>query len=175
MAQPSSDELLSTTDERAMLEGFLDEYRAVIVAKVRGVSEQDAQRRLVPSMTTLAGLVKHLRWVEQSWFQRGIAQRPAADVPVPPYTDDDPDGDFRVEPGETVEQLIADYERECARSRTAGAGRALTDLVPHPRHGDITVRWIYVHMIEETARHAGHADILRELIDGSTGDGDLPS
>jgi hypothetical protein len=69
----------------------------------------------------------------------------------------------------TVAQLLADYAAECARSRDVCARFALDDEVPHPRLGRVSLRWIYVHMIEETARHAGHADILRELADGSTG------
>jgi hypothetical protein len=68
-----------------------------------------------------------------------------------------------------LEQLVAAYERACAESRAAAAGHGFDDTVPHPRMSQVSLRWIYVHMIEETARHAGHADILRELTDGSTG------
>lgn len=163
-------ERIATEDERTTLEAFLDHYRQVIVAKVSGVSEEDARRRLVSSETTLGGIVKHLRWVELSWFQRRMAARPDADLPAMPWTDEDPDADFRMEPSETVEQLIADYQAECGASRAVAARYELDDSQPHPRLGRVSLRWIYVHMIEETARHAGHADILREQIDGSTGD-----
>jgi hypothetical protein len=66
--------------------------------------------------------------------------------------------------------LVARYDEQCARSREIAAKKQLDDIVPHPELGEVTMRWIVVHMIEETARHAGHADILREQIDGSTGD-----
>jgi hypothetical protein len=83
---------------------------------------------------------------------------------------EDPESDFRVGPDETVEILIARYDEQIARSREIAARKQLDDVVPHPGLGEVTVRWIVVHMIEETARHAGHADILREQIDGTTGD-----
>ncbi|MQA08573.1 MAG: DUF664 domain-containing protein [Pseudonocardiaceae bacterium] len=156
-------------DERTTLDAFLDSYREVIKKKARGISEDDARRRLVPSATTIGGIVKHLRWVEMGWFQRVLAQTPSDELPPLPYTDDDPDGDFRMEPGETLDGLIADYDQECERSRNRAAGYALDHVVPHRRHGQVSLRWIVVHMIEETARHAGHVDILREQIDGSTG------
>src|SRR5512133_663576 len=165
---PDSTELVRTADERTMLEAFLDYYREAVVRKVRGLSEQDARRRLVGSATTPGGIVKHLRWVELNWFQRVLAGRPAADLPAPPWTDEDPDADFRLEPDETLEQIIAEYERECARSRDTASALSLEDTGQHRRLGTVSLRWVYVHMIEETARHAGHADILRELIDGST-------
>lgn len=169
-AEPPLDaaEQLATGGERAMLEAFLGLYRETAARKLRGVSEDNARRRLVPSMTTLGGIVKHLRWVEHSWFQRVLAGRPAEELPTPPWTDEDPDADFRMGPGETVEGLIAAYEEQCALSRQAATDRELDDSMPHPRLGGVSLRWIYVHMIEETARHAGHADILREQIDGTT-------
>jgi hypothetical protein len=163
-------ERVSTADERVILETFLDLYRDIVKRKVRGVSEEDAARRLVPSATTLAGIVKHLRWVELNWFQRVLAGRAEEEMPPPPWTDEDPDADFRLEPGETVEQVIADYDAECERSRAVAASHSLDGLGSHRRMGPTSLRWIYVHMIEETARHAGHADILREQLDGATGD-----
>jgi hypothetical protein len=171
IGEPQDDgERVSAAGERVILETFLDMYRDIVKAKVRGLSEEDAVRRLVPSATTLAGIVKHLRWVELNWFQRVLAGRPEEDFPPPPWTDEDPDGDFWLEPGETVEQVIADYDAECERSRATAARHSLDDLGTHRRMGATSLRWIYVHMIEETARHAGHADILREQIDGTTGD-----
>jgi hypothetical protein len=163
-------ERVATADEREVLETFLDMYREIVKRKVAGVSEQDAVRRLVPSATTLIGIVKHLRWVELNWFQRVLSGRPAEDLPPVPWSDEDPDGDFQLAPGETVEQIVAEYDQECARSRAAAAGRSLDDTGTHRRMGPVSLRWIYIHMIEETARHAGHADILREQIDGTTGD-----
>lgn len=163
------DELVAAGGEREILEAFLDYYRGAVVAKVRGVSEVDARRRIVPSATTLGGIPKHLRWVEMSWFQRRFAGRPDSELPIKPGSAADPDADFRLDSGETVEQVVADYLAECDRSRAAAAGHDLDEPVPHHRLGRVSLRWIYVHMIEETARHAGHADILRELIDDTTG------
>jgi len=138
------DELVASAGERAVLETFLDLYRDAIIRKVRGVSDEAARLRLVGSATTLGGIVKHLHWVELEWFQRVLARR-------------------------SVERLLAGYEAACATSRATAAAHALDDVAPHFRMGEVSLRWIYVHMIEETARHAGHADILRELIDGTTG------
>ena len=121
--------------ERAVLETFLDLYRDAVVGKVRGVSEEDARHRLVGSATTLGGIVKHLRWVELEWFQRVLARRPAEELPPVPGSGTDPDAEFRLEPGDTVERLLAEYEA-CAASR---------------------------------ATAAGHADTLREQLDGTTG------
>ena len=163
------DELVATAGERAVLETFLDLYRDAIVRKLRGLSDDDARRRLVGSATTLGGIVKHLHWVELEWFQRVLARRPAEDLPPVPGADVDPNAGFRLGPGDTVERLLAEYEQACAWSRATAATFALDDAAPHPRMGEVSLRWIYVHMIEETARHAGHADILREQIDGTTG------
>lgn len=160
---------LSGLGERETLEGMLDAYRAEVVRKVAGVTEDDARRRLVPSMTTLGGIVKHLRWVEIRWFQQRFAQLPAGQLPDPPSADD-PDAEFRLDPSETVAGVIEQYEQACTCSREIAADRSLDDTVPHHALGQLSLRWIFVHMIEETARHAGHADILRELTDGAVGD-----
>jgi uncharacterized damage-inducible protein DinB len=149
-----------------VLEAFLDFYRGVVVRKVSGISEEDARRPLVPSMTTLAGLVKHLIGVERGWFERRLARRPAdAIIGILGGGDDS----WVVTADETVDVLIAEYEQTCEQSRLTAAQFDLDDVVPHPRLGQVSLRWIYVHMIEETARHAGHADILREQTDGATG------
>lgn len=164
-----SAELAASAGERETFEAFLDLYRQTVTRKVRGVSGEGARRRLVPSMTTLGGIVKHLRWVEEAWFQRVLAGIPAAELPPVPWTDEDPDADFRMERDETVDGLVAAYEEQCALSHQVAAERELDYAVPHRRLGKVTLRWVYVHMIEETARHAGHADILREQLDGSIG------
>ncbi|HEX2050516.1 MAG TPA: DinB family protein [Actinomycetota bacterium] len=166
---PDARDGVAVADERATYDAFLDFFRDAIVRKVRDVSEDDARRRLVPSATTLAGIVKHLARVETSWFHHRLAQIPREELPLLRLLDE-PDADFAVGPEETVEGLLALYDEQCARSRELAARYELDHVVPHPHHGRVSLRWIYVHMIEETARHAGHADILRELIDGSTGD-----
>ncbi|MBX6382239.1 MAG: DinB family protein [Microbispora sp.] len=155
----------ATGDERQVLEAFLDFLRAMVVRKARGLSEEDVRRRHVPSATTLAGLIKHLTVVERNWFARVLAQDPT----VPPPSEEDAASSFAVGDDETIEALIAAYEQACAESRRIAAGFPLDHEVPHEQIPALSLRWIYVHMIEETARHAGHADILRELTDGATG------
>jgi uncharacterized damage-inducible protein DinB len=154
------DELVSTGSEREVLAAFLDLYRRIVMRKLAGLSDEDARRRLVPSATTLLGVVKHLAGVEREWFGQVLGQRPL--VPVP--------GDgFSLEPDDTVAGVLADYQAACEESRAAAAEHELDYTVPHDRLGSVSLRWILVHMVEETARHAGHADILREQTDGSTG------
>ena len=153
--------------ERATLEAFLDHQREEVAATVRDLSDDDARSRLVPSATTLAGLLKHLTRVEASWFQRRLDRVPADELPPLRWLADGPDGDFVVDPDDSVASLIAAYEAQCADSRATAARYHLDDVVPHPSLGEVSLRWIYVHMIEETARHAGHADILREQLDAA--------
>ena len=147
--------------EREVLEAFLDFQRAAVRRKTAGLSEQQARRRLVPSATTIAGLLKHLAVVEHNWFERILARQPSQ---LP-----DPDATFALGEDETVGDVLATYDAACARSREIAANFALDHKVPQQDLGQVSLRWIYAHMIEETARHAGHADILRELTDGSTG------
>ncbi|MEV4465812.1 DinB family protein [Micromonospora echinofusca] len=158
--------LARTGDERAVLESFLDFHRGVVLRKLRGLSDADAARRLVPSATTVAGLVRHLTLVERNWFPCLLAPGPG-DVYL--TTEEDALASFTLTDDDTVERLAAAYEQACARSREVAARFGLDHVVPHPQLGEVSLRWILVHMIEETARHAGHADILRELTDGATG------
>jgi uncharacterized damage-inducible protein DinB len=153
------DELVSTAGEREMLETFLDLYRTVVTRKLSGVDDEQARQRLVPSPTTLTGIAKHLAAVEREWFQITLAQQP-------PHPSGD---DWSIGPDEKIAELLAEYERACEESRRTAARFGLDDRVPHRRMGQVSLRWIYVHMIEETARHAGHADILREQTDGAVG------
>ncbi|MGH3436652.1 MAG: DinB family protein [Sciscionella sp.] len=152
----------AAADERSTLEVFLEYYRDAVIRKVSGISEDGARRRLVPSATTLGGLIKHLRLVEKRWFSLALV---GAAIPK-----EHPDAEFQPTPEDTVDGLIADYQRQCAESRRIAARYALTDTGSHPELNAVSLRWIYVHLIEETARHAGHADILREQIDGTVGE-----
>jgi uncharacterized protein DUF664 len=113
----------------------------------------------------VAGLVSHLRWVEQSWFENVMLGGPD----LGPWTEDDPDRDFKV-PGVPLTRLLEEYERQCERSREIAAALELdTEAAIERKRGRVTLRWLLVHMIEETARHNGHLDLLREMHDGSTG------
>jgi hypothetical protein len=155
-----------TGSEKETLVGFLDSNRAVMVWKLDGVSEEDARRPIVESGTSLLGLVKHLAWVERWWFDHNVAGN---DVDFP-WSDDDPDADFRIEDDESIADIVALYESAVADSNAIVEGTDLDDLAELSAGGESrSLRWVVGHMIEETARHAGHADIVRELIDGETG------
>jgi uncharacterized damage-inducible protein DinB len=154
--------------EKPTLVAFLDFQREQVIAKVEDLDREAATRQLVPSMTTLASLVKHLTDVERWWFRIVLTGEDVAMI----STRDDPDADWRVEPEDTVAGLVAAYRAEIERANAIVADADLDDLAVRETRGDhVSLRWIMVHMIEETARHAGHADILREQIDGATGVG----
>ena len=155
---------MSTSGERQVLEAFLDLYRDILRRKLTGLSDRQIRQRHVPSQTTLGGLVKHLAAVEREWFQVVLAGRSAEELGAPL-----PDDGWTLASDDTAETLLAGYERACAASRQVASRFSLDDRVSHPRMGQVSLRWIYVHMIEESARHVGHADILREQTDGATG------
>ena len=159
-------------EEREQLTQFLDWQRATILMKADGLDRQQMNLTAASSALTMAGLLKHLAVVEDGWFGRVVlGERPAEW-----YRDvvDDPDWDFRTAADDDPAELVALYGEVCERSREAVASIAslddLTAEVPW-RNGTrrFNVRWVLLHMIVETARHAGHADLLREAIDGATG------
>ena len=140
--------------------------------KLEGVSDEDLRKAMVPSGTSLLGMMKHLAYVERWWFQQIFAGRDDCEYP---WTDDDPDADFRIEPDETTQQIFDLYNAECEVNRHIVAPARLDEMAkgkkkPNDPRPGFSLRWILVHMIEETARHNGHADILREQIDGATGE-----
>lgn len=148
-----------------MLLSFLDHYRSVMVRKVEGVDDKGLRMSPVDSETCLGGLIKHLAYVERRWFQDRWAGR---EVEYP-GSDGDRSAEFRVDAQDTADDLIQLYRGECEISRQVVAGTSLDDTV-QSRRGEMSMRWILIHMLEETARHAGHADLIREMIDGSVGD-----
>jgi hypothetical protein len=158
-----------------MLTAFLDFHRATLLWKIEGLEKNQIGLAAVPtSELTLAGLVKHLALVEDSWFQKVFLGQP---LPAPwsnaPW-DDDPDWEFHSAPADEPRDLIELYLTAIGRSRAVIAAAPSLDQVsvePGQREGrPFSLRWILLHMIEETARHAGHADLLREAIDGQTGE-----
>lgn len=156
------------TNELNGLNAWLDFHRSTLLMKLDGLDDEQLRRAMVPSGLSLLGLVKHLTSVEHAWFALGIAQ--SGEQPLF-YTKDDPDADFRVEGDESTDEIVAGYLRVCERSREiVDHVGSLDSYFDHPRRGRVTLRWILLHMIEESARHNGHADIIRELIDGKTGD-----
>ena len=150
--------------ERAILEAFLDDYRDVVVRKVSGLSDADARRPLVPSGTSVGGLLKHLRWVEYGWFEQLLQERSDNN-----RRSHERSWEFAFLPEESLATLLDDYQAQCDQSRRIAARYPLDHVVPHHRFGSVSLRWIYVHMIEEIARHTGQIDILREQLDGATG------
>ncbi|WNV89720.1 DinB family protein [Umezawaea sp. Da 62-37] len=156
-----------TGPERTQLADFLDFQRATIVYKSTGLTEEQATRSVLPSpLLTAGGIVKHLRWVEAHWFETVLLGK----VDAAPYTESDPDADWRVETGETISRLLNDYAAQCEVSREIVAGLELDQEVPFRDGGTVSVRWVLLHMVEETGRHAGHLDVVRELLDGLTGE-----
>lgn len=155
-----------TGEEKESLHVSLDRHRDVVLWKLEGLDDEQLRRPMTPTGTNLLGLVKHLGAVEYGWFCETFGR----EVEPLPFEEDEPDADLRVEPHETTADIVAFYGR--AR---AAADRVIEDLpldeLGTAWFGDaVSMRWVLIHMIEETARHAGHMDILRELIDGATGD-----
>ncbi len=130
------------------------------MAGVDGLNEDEARRRLVPSKTTLLGLVKHATFVEQVWFDEAITGRSRAEIGCAAG----PDESFDLGPDDTIESVRDAYVVACSRSRAAAAPLGPDDVVTGNRRGPLPMRWIYLHVLRELAQHCGHADILREQI-----------
>lgn len=148
--------------ERAMLESTLDHNREALIETVRGLSDSDARRSLVPSLTTPISLIKHAAAAERIWFQRFWAGLPASDCDG--YSERD-EGTFAVGDDESLTDVITEFERASRRSREIASRFGLDETMVNPREGRVSMRWTLLSMIEEFARHAGHGDILREQID----------
>ncbi|WP_086847262.1 DinB family protein [Amycolatopsis kentuckyensis] len=165
--RPQRPEIPLTGGEREILTGQLDRLRATVAWKAGGLTAEQAHRVHLPSeLTTVAGLVPHLTLNEWFWF--GVVVDGEEDT-WEEKLEQDPDAEFRVPPDAEVGTLLADYAKQCERSREIVAKRGLDDQVTY-KDETFNVRWVLTHMIEETARHAGHLDVLRELTDGLTGE-----
>ncbi|MFI6297065.1 DinB family protein [Nonomuraea sp. NPDC050790] len=157
-------------DERATLEGFLDYHRQTLAWKCEGLTDEQLRTRaLPPSTLSLLGLIRHMAEVERSWFRRRLGEQ--KDLPFLYVTDEDPDADFDRVDDDDRDGAFKAWEAEIAAAREAAAGVPLDGVVHRTREPlTVSVRWVYLHMIEEYARHNGHADLLREQIDGATGE-----
>ncbi|MGK5738856.1 DinB family protein [Micromonospora sp. URMC 103] len=160
---------ITVGDERAMLESWLDYHRQTLLLKCAGLTPEQLRTASVePSGLTLLGLVRHMAEVEAWWFRENFAGQP---VDYPYFTPEHPDADFTVEEADAAADF-ATFHREVELARAAAAGRSLDETFTEvgPKKRTFSLRWVYVHMIEEYARHNGHADLIRERIDGVTGD-----
>ena len=170
-------ELLPTADEATTLWSFLDYYRSILIRKAEGISEAQARTTLGPSELTLIGLVRHMAEVERGWFRRRFMDIDCGFLYCGDAADGgDPDGDFHPADTDTVADAIHALRVEIEFATDATAGVPMDTLAQaDPPWNRIpgwrpSLRWILVHMIEEYARHCGHADLLREAVDGATGD-----
>jgi uncharacterized damage-inducible protein DinB len=156
--------------EAETLHGFLDAQRDLILWKIEGLDDEQLRRRMTPTGMSLLGLVKHLAYVEDGWFRQTFAgKEPSPDLP---WNEDDPAMDWRIEPHETTDEILSFYKNAVDESRAIARAADLEQLsaVKTGRRGHVSMRWILMHMIEEVSRHLGHADIMRESIDGAVGD-----
>jgi hypothetical protein len=148
---------------RIQFEVFLDQHRDALNGCLDGLTEEQARRSLVPSRTTLLGLVKHAIFVEKVWFDEAITCRPRGEIGIPLT----PDESFILDDGDTIDSLRRAHREVCEASRRAAARLGLDDVVRGNRRGPLPLRWVYMHVLRELAQHCGHADILREQILGN--------
>jgi hypothetical protein len=145
---------------RTQFEVFLDEHRSQLNRCLDGLTEEQARRSLVPSRTTLLGLVKHATFVEKVWFDEAVTCRSRAEIGIPAT----PDESFILTDDDTIATVQQAHREACESSRHAASSLGLDDIVRGNRRGPLPLRWVYLHMLRELAQHCGHADILREQI-----------
>jgi hypothetical protein len=167
-AAPDRPPIPNAGDERTQLDAWLDFYRATVLYKCGGLkAAQLKERPIEPSTLSLLGIVRHMTFVEQIWFESRFAGNDVVEF----YKEaDDRDADFNNLESASVEEVFDNYLHAIQTSRDVTAGHSLDELTKKERHGrHFDLRWLYLHMIEEYARHCGHADLVRELVDGTTG------
>ncbi|MDP9906633.1 MULTISPECIES: DinB family protein [Arthrobacter] len=145
---------------RIQFEAFIDEHRRALNECLNGLTEEQVRRSLVPSRTTLLGLVKHATFVEKVWFDEAITCRSRAEIGIPAT----PDESFILDDGDTIASIQQAHREACEASRRASSSLGLDDMLNGNRRGPLPLRWVYLHMLRELAQHCGHADILREQI-----------
>jgi hypothetical protein len=149
---------------RVEFEAFIDEHREALNGCLDGLTEEQARASLVPSATTLLGLVKHVTFVERVWFEEAITGRSRVELGRPASAEDS----FLLSPADTIGSVRQAHSEACAHSRRATASLSLDDVVSGNRRGPLPMRWIYLHVLRELAQHCGHADILREQLLAAT-------
>jgi hypothetical protein len=145
---------------RTQFEVFLEEHRGQLSCCLDGLTEEQARRSLVPSRTTLLGLVKHAAFVERVWFDEAVTCRPRAEIGIPAT----PDESFLLHDDDTIAAVRQAHREACEASRRATSSLGLDDMVHGNRRGPLPLRWVYLHVLRELAQHCGHADILREQL-----------
>lgn len=145
---------------RAQFEAFIDEHRRALNHCLDGLTEEQARRSLVPSRTTLLGLVKHATFVERVWFDEAITCRPRVELGLPAASEDS----FLLDDGDTIASVQQAHREACDAARRATSSLDLDDVLRGNRRGPLPLRWVYLHVLRELAQHCGHADILREQI-----------
>jgi uncharacterized damage-inducible protein DinB len=162
------DEIPRNDDERTTLLAFLAWQRGTLERKCSGLSDDQMRRASAPpSNLTLLGLLRHMADVERGWFRRTLA---GEDIEDRYSSDDDPDGDFDNVATADVQAAFAGWREECALADEITDRRALEATGKQRTGREVSMRWILNHMIEEYSRHNGHADLIRQAIDGATGD-----
>lgn len=145
---------------RDQFEVFLDEHRNALNRCLDGLTEEQARQSLVPSRTTLLGLVKHAAFVEKVWFDEAITCRSRAEIGIPAT----PDESFILDDEDTIATIQQAHREACEASRRATSSMGLDDVLHGNRRGPLPLRWVYLHVLRELAQHCGHADILREQL-----------
>jgi hypothetical protein len=145
---------------RTQFEAFLNEHRRLLHDSLNGLTEEQVRRSLVPSRTTLLGLVKHAIFVEKVWFDEAITCRSRAEIGIPAT----PDESFILDDEDTIATIQQAHREACEASRLAASSLGLDDMLNGNRRGPLPLRWVYLHMLRELAQHCGHADILREQL-----------
>ncbi|WP_411128820.1 DinB family protein [Streptomyces sp. x-19] len=147
-------------DERTQLDAFIEEYRSAIELTLDCLTEEQARRQLVPSATTLLGLLKHVTWMQRVWFEECVGGTSRRELGLAPS----PDASFQLSDDDTVASVTAAHRQACATARTTIADLPLDAVVTGHRTGPRTLRWVYLQVLRELAHHCGHADILREQV-----------
>lgn len=157
---PHPVEIVTQASAKTLFEAFLDEHRTALNECLDGLTEQQARCSLVPSKTTLLGLVKHATFVERVWFDEAVTCRSREELGLPAG----PDESFDLDDEDTIATVRDAHREACRASRQAAAALDLNDLLLGNRRGPVSLRWVYLHVLRELAQHCGHADILREQL-----------
>lgn len=159
MSNPDQSHVYAT-DFQTQILAFIDQHRAMLLAALEGLTEEEARRRLVSSKTTLLGLLKHAIFVERVWFQEARTGLSRSDLGI----GQSPDESFDLGDADTIASVAREYLETCQASREAVAGVSASTVWSGNRRGPLTVQWIQLHALRELAQHCGHAEILREQI-----------